>query len=126
MSTRKREGKKHSATMYDHVRMTKDEWYKPDSLVLYDHTEGGVDVVDLVLTQNIPRNNHKRWPMNALAVVLDAVRTNAKTILQEYVSQIKMSSFNFTYMLGKMLILPLIERGYASPNGLPSQLVNKI
>ena len=64
--------------------------------------------------------------MNALAVVLDAVRTNAKTILQEYVSQIKMSSFNFTYMLGKMLILPLIERRYASPNGLPSQLVNKI
>ena len=64
--------------------------------------------------------------MNALAVVLDAVRTNAKTILQESVSQIKMSSFNFTYMLGKMLILPLIERGYASPNGLPSQFVNKI
>ena len=64
--------------------------------------------------------------MNALAVVLDAVKTNAKTILQESVSQIKMSSFNFTYMSGKMLVLHHIERGYVNPNGLQLQLVNKM
>ena len=55
--------------------------------------------------------------MNALAFVLDTVRTNAKTILQETVSQSKMSNFDFTYMLGKMLVLPHIERRYASSNG---------
>ena len=37
--------------MHDHVQVTKDERCKPDSLVSYDHTKGGVDVVDIVETQ---------------------------------------------------------------------------
>ena len=37
-----------------------------------------------------------------------------------------MNSFDFTYTLGKMLVLPYIGRIYASPNGLQSQLVNKM
>ena len=47
-------------------------------------------------------------------------------VLQDSVSQIKMSSFDFTYTLGKMLVLSHIERRYASPNGPQSQLVNKM
>ena len=35
--------------MHDDVQVTKDKRYKPDLLILYDHTKGGVDVVDLVL-----------------------------------------------------------------------------
>lgn len=46
--------------MQDDVRVTKDERCKPDSLVLYDHTKGGVDVVDLVSTHNVTRIKHKR------------------------------------------------------------------
>ena len=64
--------------------------------------------------------------MNALAFVLDTLRTKAKIILQKSVSQIIMSSFDFTYTLGKMLVLSYIEWRYASPKGLQSQLVNKI
>ena len=64
--------------------------------------------------------------MNALAFVLDNVRTIAKTILQESVSKTKMSSFDFAYTLGKMLVLPHIEQKYPSPNGLQLPLVNKI
>ena len=58
--------------------------------------------------------------MNALAFVLDTVRLNAKTILHESVSQIKISSFDFTYTLGKMLVLPHTEQRYVSLNGLQS------
>ena len=112
--------------MNDNVGMTTYERCKPDFLVLYDHTKEGVDVVDLVSTNNITRIKHKWWPMNALVFVLDTIKTNAKTILQEYVNPIKMRSFNFTYKLGKMLVLPDLERRYASPNGLQSQLLNKI
>ena len=36
-----------------------------------------------------------------------------------------MSSFDFTYNLGKMLVLPHIGPIYASPNDLQWQLVNK-
>ena len=46
--------------MQDDVRVTKDERCKPDSLVLYDHTKGGVDVADLVSTHNVTRIKHKR------------------------------------------------------------------
>ena len=98
--------------MHDDIQVTKDERCKPDSLVLYDHTKGRVDVANLVLAHKTTRIKHKRWPINALAFVLDIVRINAKTILQESVSQIKMSSFNFTYTLGKILVLPHIKRSY--------------
>ena len=113
-------------TMHDDVRVTKNERSKLYSLVLCNHTKGGVGVVDLVSTHNTTRMKHIRWSMNALAFVLDNVRTIAKTILQESVSKTKMSSFDFAYTLGKMLVLPHIERRYASPNGLQLQLVNKI
>ena len=36
------------------------------------------------------------------------------------------SSFDFTYTLGKILVLSHIEQRYASPNGLQSQRLNKI
>ena len=113
-------------TMHDDVRVTKDERCKLYSLVLYDHTKGGVGVVDLVSIHNTTRIKHIRWSMNALAFVLDNVKTIPKTILQESVSKTKMSSFDFAYTLGKMLVLPHIERKYASPNGLQLQLVKKI
>ena len=113
-------------TMHDDVRVTKDERCKLYSLVLYDHTKGGVGVVDLVSIHNTTRIKHIRWSMNALAFVLDNVKTIPKTILQESVSKTKMSSFDFAYTLGKMLVLPHTERKYASPNGLQLQLVKKI
>ena len=117
MSTRKRVRKNIMllTTIHDDVQVTKDERCKPDSLVLYDRTKGAVDVVDLVSTHNTARIKHKRSLMNALVF-----------ILQEPVSQIKMSSFDFTYTVGKMLVLPHIERRYVNPNGLQSQLVNKM
>ena len=67
---------------------------------------------------------HKSWQINTLAFVLDTIRTNAKTILQESVSQ-KMINFDFIYTLGKMLVVPYTQRIYAKPSGLQSQLVNK-
>ena len=129
MSTRKRLGEKNIVLltiMHDNVCLTKDERCKPDSLVLYNHSKGGIDVVNLVLPHNATRIKHKRWPMNVSYFVLDTVRTNAKTISQEFVSQINRSSFDFAYTLGKMLVLPDIEWRYSSPNGLYSQLVYKM
>ena len=112
--------------MHDDVRVTKDERCKPDFLVLYNYTKEAFDVVDLVSTHNTTRIKHKRWLMNALAFVLGTVRTNAKPVFQESVSLIKMSSFDFTYMLGNTLVFPRIERRYASPSDLQSQHVLKV
>ena len=54
------------------------------------------------------------------------LRTNAKTILQESTAKLKISNFEFTYALGKLLVLPQIERRYASLNGLQIDLMQRI
>ena len=54
------------------------------------------------------------------------LRTNAKTILQESIAKLKISNFEFTYAFGKLLVLPQIERRYASLNGLQIDLMQRI
>ena len=111
---------------YDEVRVTKDERRKPDIYKLYDHTKGDIDVVDLISTSYTTRIKNKRWPINAFAFILDTVWTNVKTILQESTAKLKVSNFEVTYNLGKLLVLPQIERRYANPNGLQIDLMQHI
>ena len=112
-------------TLHDEVRVTKDERRKLDIHKLYDHAKGGIDVVDLTSTSCTTRIKNKRWPINAFAFILDTVRTNTKTILQESTAKLKMSNFEFTYALGKLLVLPQIEKRYANPNGIQIDLMQR-
>ena len=92
--------------MHDKVRVTNDQRKKPHIHVMYDHTKGRVDIVNLLSTNHPTRIKSKRWPLNALAFVLDTCRTNAKIILGN--NNIKVTHFEFTYELGKALVLPRI------------------
>lgn len=94
-------------TMHDVVKVTRDQRRKPQVLTMYEHTKGGVDVVDLLSSNATTRIKSKRWPVNALVFLLDTVRTNAKTTLKDH--WIIMSNFDFTCQLGKMLILLNIQ-----------------
>ena len=91
---------------------------------MYDHTKGGVDIVDLLSTNHSTRIKLRRSPLKVLAFVLDTCRTNAKTILGD--NNIKVTSFEFTYELGKALALPSIQRGLENPNGLQIKTFNKM
>ena len=113
------------STLHDEVRVTKDEQRKPDIHRLYGHTKGGVDMVDLISKSCTRRIKNKRWPINAFAFILDTVGANSKTILQESTTKLKMSNFEFTYALGKLLVLPQIERRYANPNGAQIDLIQR-
>ena len=124
---KKKSGKKNVivlTTMHDKVKVTKDQRQKPHVHVTYDHTKGGVDIVDLLSTNHSTRIKSKRWPLNALAFVLDTCRTNAKTILAD--NKVKFTNFEFTYELGKSLVLPSIQRRYENPNGLQINILNKM
>ena len=57
--------------MHDDVKVTKDQLKKPQVHTFYDHTKGGVDVVDLLSTSHSTRIKSKRWPLNAFAFILD-------------------------------------------------------
>ena len=91
-------------TMHGKVKVTNDQRKKPHVHVMYDQTKGGADIVDLLSTNYLTRIKSKRWPLNALAFILDTCRTNAKTILGD--NNIKVTNFQFTYELGKALVLP--------------------
>ena len=85
-SDKKKSGKKNVivlSTMHDSVKVTSDQRKKPQIQSMYDHTKGGVDVVDLLSTSHSTRIKSKRWPINAFAFILDTCRTNAKTIFQD-------------------------------------------
>ena len=86
-------------SMHDNARVTKDEKRKPQVHTLYDHTKGGVDVVDLVSSNCSTRIKSKRCPLNSLAFILDTARTIANTILKE--NNVKMSTHEFRYQLFK-------------------------
>lgn len=126
---KKKSGKKNIivlSTMHASVRVTKDERRKPNIHTFYDYTKGGVDVVDLVSSHNTTKMKVKRWPLNALAFILDTVRTNAKTILGESANPSILSSFEFTYQLGKLLVIPNIQRRYENNQGFKNELNQKM
>ena len=76
--------------MHDNTRVTKGERRKPQVHTFYDHTKGGVDIVDLISSNCLTRPNSKRWPLNSLAFILNTARTNANPILKE--NNLKMST----------------------------------
>ena len=124
---KKKSGKKNIislTTMHDKVKVTNDQRSKPQVLVMYDHTKGGVDVVDLISCHHSTRMKSKRWPLTGFAFMLDTIRTNSKTILED--NKKSFSNFEFTYQLGKALVLPQIHRRYDNPNGLQIPILQKI
>ena len=112
-------------TMHKDVRVTKDAKAKPDVLKFYDHTKGGVDVVDLISANSSTRMKTRRWTLNALAFVLDTERTNACTILREATGN-KISTFEFTWQLAKNLVVPHMVRRYNNPIGLSTNVMKKM
>ena len=74
-------------TMHNQVKLSVDERKKPHALVFYDHTKGGVDVVDLISAKMSTRMKTRRWTLNVFAFMLDTARTNAKTIVKENTPQ---------------------------------------
>ena len=79
-------------------------------------------MVDLVSTHNTTKMNNKRCPINALAFVLDTVRTNAKNILAESSNPAILLSFKFPYTLGKLLVLPHMQRRYQDSSNFSTVL----
>ena len=97
---KKKKGKKNIlalTTMHNQVKLSVDERKKPHALVFYDHTKGGVDVVDLISAKMSTRMKTRRWILNVFAFMLDAARTNAKNIVKENTSKKLLSTFQFTW-----------------------------
>ena len=88
-------------TLQDKVKVTNDQQKKRYIHIMYDHTKGGVDIADLLSINHSTRIKSKRWPLNALSLVLDTCRTNAKTICGE--TTLKLTILSLTMSLEKLL-----------------------
>ena len=69
--------------------------------MMYDHTKGGLGVVNLLSTNHSSRIKSKRSLLNTFGFILDTCRSNAKAILKE--NGYQFTNFEFIYLLGKML-----------------------
>ena len=65
---------------------------------------------------------NQRWPIN----VLDIVRNNAKIILADSSNPATSSSFEFTYTLGKLLVLPHMQCCYQYSSNFSIVLVQEL
>ena len=104
--------------------MTREK--KTHALVFYDHSIGGIDVVDLISAKMSTRMKTRRWTLNFFAFMLDTARTNVKTIVKENTPTKPLSTFQFTWELGKLLVRSCIQRHHDSLVGLRHSLVKSI
>ena len=113
-------------TKHNQVKLSVGERKKSHALVFYDHTKGGVDVVDLISAKMLTRMKTRRWTLNVFAFMLDTAHTNAKTIVKENTPTNPLSTFQFTWELGKSLVRSCIQRRHDNPVELTHSLVNSI
>ena len=113
-------------TMHNDVLVTKDSKLKPDVLNFYDHTKVTVDVNDLISRHSSTRMKSAKWTINALAFVLDTIRTNTYTIMCENCPDKKISTFQFSWLLGKTLIVSHVHHRFQNRHGLPADLVQRM
>ena len=69
---KKKTGKKNIvvlSTMHKSIGVTRDRRKKPKIIVLYDHTKGDADIVDLISSKFSVRIKSKHWTINALAFI---------------------------------------------------------
>ena len=70
----------------------------------------------------------RRWTLNVFAFLLDTACTNAKTIIKENTPtpQEPLSTFQFTWEVGKSLVRSCIQRRHGNPVGLTHSLIKSI
>ena len=83
-------------------------------------------MVDLISSHQSKRFKSPRWPVNALAFLLDTIRTNSEVLLVKSSKPDVMPTFEFTFRLGKQLVLPAIQYRFENSNGIQSSLMQNI
>ena len=112
--------------MHNDVRVTKNGKLETAVLKFYDHKKGSVDVIDLISSHSSTRMKSAKWTINTLASVLDTIGTTAYTIMRENCPDKTISTFKFSWLLGRSLIVSHVHRRFQNRHGLPADLVQKI
>ena len=95
-------------TRHGQVEVTNFQRLKPQVIIMYDHTKGEGDVVNLISCYHSTQMKLKHWPLTAFAFMLDTIRAHRKKILED--NKMIFNNFEFTYQLRKASVLPKIQQ----------------
>ena len=104
--------------MHSSVHVMKHEQKNPHVHTFYDHTKGGVDVADLISSHQYTCFKSPQWPVNALAFLLDTIQANSKVLIAKSLKPDVLQIFEFTFHLGKQLVLTAIQYRFENSNGI--------
>ena len=100
---------------------------KPEIMLYYNATKGGVDVVDAMVESYIGRGPLQRWPTAVLFFVMGVAQVNSSTILllnrgHDAADVRKGVRREMMFTLGRGLITPRLQQRVANPTGLNSDV----
>ena len=101
--------------------------YKPDIILHYNKTKGGVDTMDKMVNEYSVKRTTRRWPYVLFLNMVDIGCINAYILWKAKNPQLQSSSThgrrNFLLQLGKELIIPQVKRRLQHPMGLHKPIV---
>ena len=111
-----------ASTMHQDAVVSNEEPYKPDLILYYNETKGGVDTVDMMVRQYTCYITTKRWPVVVFSNMIDVAAVNAFTLWMENHPEDSGMTENsprrqFLENLGMQLVMPYIERRADNPSG---------
>ena len=102
-------------TMHDGVHVSRDTHQKPPPFVYHGHKKSGVN--DLCSMMLSARSRSKGWVLNASFCLLDALRTNSRTLFKETTNK-NLLNFSYTWNLGKGFGVLFIQSRYQDGFGI--------
>ena len=103
------------SSMHEEPHLSDHVARKPDMILFYNETKGGVDTVDQMIDTYRTKPGTRRWPMVVFYTIVDVAALNALVIMQfnnpRYFQEPKNKyRKHFLKDLGLALVLPYIEQ----------------
>ena len=83
-------------------------------------------MIDLISSHQSTHFKSLRWPVDTLSFLHDTIPTNSKVLLDESSKPDVTSTFQFTFRLGKQLVLPAIQHHFENSHSIQSSAMQKI
>ena len=111
------------SSMHEEDYITPTVARKPDVVLFYNETKGGVDTVDQMIDTYRAKAATRRWPMIVLYTIVDVAALNAMVVLQHtnniyFAQPPRKHRRHFLLDLGKALVKPQIEQRATNLYGL--------
>lgn len=108
------------STMHQTAETRNDEKRKPEIILYYNKTKGGVDMMDMCVRTYTTKRQTRRWPMVLWNNAMDVAAFNAYIVFNKinpkYFGQVSHTRRLFLVELAKELMLPYMQKRSTIPS----------